>query len=50
MIAADVVEIDVNAVGRRCRQGGVEVLLGLVVDDVIDAEALEERDLLRPAR
>ena len=50
IVAADIVEIDVDAVGAGRAQRRVEVLLGLVVDAGVEAElVLHEGALLRAA-
>ena len=47
--AADVLEVDVDAAGRGAQQRRGQVGLGLVVDDMVDADLLQEGDLLGAA-
>ena len=41
MLAANIVEIDVDALGRSGLHGGQQIAAGAIVDDMIDAEALQ---------
>ena len=41
MLAANIVEIDVDALGRSGLHGGQQIAAGVIVDDIIDAEALQ---------
>jgi len=48
VVAADVVEIDVDALGGDAHQRRAD-RLGLVVDGVVDADGLQVRDLVGAA-